>query len=518
MNSPYSIEKLNTISESNFSRNDNLIEIRNQVINLEENNKILQGENERLINLNHILQKERIELKSINESKDNIIKDQILLLNNLKSKNEKLENQLLSYEKLNSDLNYAIIELNQKNKTLISNQNILLSSSNQKEIEDKLINITQQLDSLSIIKSRLEHDNKLLLNQINQLQSKHENEINMLKKIQNSEILKQNKIISNLQNGLNNLQLNTSIDINNNSNIQNKSNIFPQSLMDEFLNFEKKTKMIKEDNIKLYSILNDLENKIKIYKDNIERKDNYIKELQSNLRNVENNLKIKNEEIDLINKDNFYQMEKCFKERNELINENNNLKNAYEYCNTGIKDINELFNQKNKNFQTLISNYNKKIKELEFQLQQSNQKNEILNLEIEKLKRKNKRYEKKDINLKKKIPFQKRNLSFNGSGKSLLNNSNTINSTKNNNEQYMNNTFSGNLSNEYNINTYNSNFSKIKNRKINTTDFSSININLEDPFFYIQHKSLEDFKTILQKVDENLSENTSFINKIKDLN
>ena len=67
MNSPYSIEKLNTISESNFSRNDNLIEIRNQVINLEENNKILQGENERLINLNHILQKERIELKSINE-------------------------------------------------------------------------------------------------------------------------------------------------------------------------------------------------------------------------------------------------------------------------------------------------------------------------------------------------------------------------------------------------------------------------------------------------------------------
>ena len=312
----------------------------------------------------------------------------------------------------------------------------------------------------------------------------------MLKKIQNSEILKQNKIISNLQNGLNNLQLNTSIDINNNSNIQNKSNIFPQSLMDEFLNFEKKTKMIKEDNIKLYSILNDLENKIKIYEDNIERKDNYIKELQSNLRNVENNLKIKNEEIDLINKDNFYQMEKCFKERNELINENNNLKNAYEYCNTGIKDINELFNQKNKNFQTLISNYNKKIKELEFQLQQSNQKNEILNLEIEKLKRKNQRYEKKDINLKKKIPFQKRNLSFNGSGKSLLNNSNTINSTKNNNEQYMNNTFSGNLSNEYNINTYNSNFSKIKNRKINTTDFSSININLEDPFFYIQHKSL----------------------------
>ena len=133
MNSPYLVEKSNLINESNFSRNDNLIEIKNQLINLEEKNKILQTENERLMNLNHILQKERIELNSINESKNNTIK----------TKNEKLENQLLAYEKLNSDLNYAIIELNQKNKTLISNQNILLSSTNQKENGNKLINLNQ---------------------------------------------------------------------------------------------------------------------------------------------------------------------------------------------------------------------------------------------------------------------------------------------------------------------------------------------------------------------------------------
>ena len=188
MNSPYLVEKSNLITESNFSRNDNLVEIKNQLINLEEKNKILQTENERLMNLNHILQKERIELNSINESKNNTIKEQILLLNNLKTKNEKLENQLLAYEKLNSDLNYAIIELNQKNKTLISNQNILLSSTNQKENGNKLINLTQQLDSLSIIKSRLEYDNKILLNKINQLQINHENEINLMKTIQNSEI------------------------------------------------------------------------------------------------------------------------------------------------------------------------------------------------------------------------------------------------------------------------------------------------------------------------------------------
>ena len=77
MNSPYLVEKSNLINESNFSRNDNLIEIKNQLINLEEKNKILQTENERLMNLNHILQKERIELNSINESKNNTIKEQI---------------------------------------------------------------------------------------------------------------------------------------------------------------------------------------------------------------------------------------------------------------------------------------------------------------------------------------------------------------------------------------------------------------------------------------------------------
>ena len=49
------------------------------------------------------------------------------------------------------------------------------------------------------MKSRLEHDNKILANKINQIQLTHENEINMLKKMHNSEIEKKNKIIFNLK-------------------------------------------------------------------------------------------------------------------------------------------------------------------------------------------------------------------------------------------------------------------------------------------------------------------------------
>jgi hypothetical protein len=507
MNSPYSIEKLNTISESNFSRNDNLIEIRNQVINLEENNKILQGENERLINLNHILQKERIELNSLNDTKENTIREQIIILDNLKLKNEKYENRIIDLEKINSDLNYQIIELNQKNKTLIENQNILLESVNQKDLAEKLINLSQQLENIAIIKSRLEHDNKILINKINSLQLEHENEINMIKTIHNSDITKKNKVITNLQNGLSQLKLNTN-DINN--NILNTSSIIhPQSLMEEFSIFERKTKIIKDDNIKLYSINNDLQNKIKIYENNKEKDEYLIKNLQNKLKNVEEELKIKKEESEIRNKEIQYNFEKFNQEREELIKQNNNFKNAYNNLNNNIKDTNELFNQKVKSFKDLISNYNLKIRELQMKSDELNQQNELLNLENEKLKRANQRYEKREINLTKKIPvIKKRNLSVNGSGKNLLNNSFNNSNKKNNNNDNMNNTF--------NINEYNNNSYNISNVKgINEGNLLTYN-NLEDPFVLSQQKSLEDFKNVLQRVDENLSENNLLLNNVKD--
>ena len=271
--------------------------------------------------------------------------------------------------------------------------------------------------------------------------------------------------------------------------------------------------MIKDDNIKLYSIVSDLENKLKVYEDNIERKNKYIKELQDSLRIVEEELKLKKEENDNIYKENHFQIEKFSQERDELIKQNNNLKNAYEHCNIGIKDINELFNQKTKSFQTLISNYNNKLKELQFEIDQLNQKNEILTLENEKLKRSNLRYERRENILKN--PIQKRDLSFNGSGKNILN-SPILNSNRNNtNEININNTFSGNVPNDYNINSYNSNISKVINKTVNTSENQNY-VNFEDPYVLSQQKSLEEFKNILQKVDENLIENSSFLMKVKD--
>ena len=508
MNSPFRFENSNSYTEPNYGKIDNFFEMKNRILNLEQNNNFFKSENERLSNLNHSLQKERIELKSLNDSKENTIREQIAILDNLKNKNEKLENRILDLEKINSDLNYSTIELNQKNKTLIENQNILLASINQKDLTDKLINLSNQLDNLTIIKSRLEYDNKILANKLNSLQLEHENEVTMLKTIHNSEIAKKNKIISNLQNGLTQLKL-PSNEIN---NISFQNTIHPQSIMEEFSNFERKTKMIKDDNLKLYNLVNNLESKVKTYEESIQRKDNYIKELQNNLENIENQFKLNKEENESINKENQYQIEKFSQEREELIKQNSNYKNAYENFNIGIQDVNDLFSQKAKSFQTLILNYNQKLRELQMKIDQLTEQNEVLSLENQKLKRINQRYERRDFNLNKKIPLTRtRNLSFNSSGKNLLNTSHN-NSNMNFNET--NNTVSG-MTPDYNVNkTYNSYVNVIQNRR--NYNIENTSIRTEDPSVISQQKSLENFRNILQKVDENLSENSLVLNRVKD--
>ena len=507
MNSPFDLKiQIPTLKEIMVKLY--FFEMKNRILNLEQNNNFFKSENERLSNLNHSLQKERIELKSLNDSKENTIRDQIAILDNLKNKNEKLENRILDLEKINSDLNYSTIELNQKNKTLIENQNILLASINQKDLTDKLINLSNQLDNLAIIKSRLEYDNKILANKLNSLQLEHENEVNMLKTIHNSEIAKKNKIISNLQNGLTQLKL-PSNEIN---NISFQNIIHPQSIMEEFSNFERKTKMIKDDNLKLYNLVNNLESKVKTYEESIQRKDNYIKELQNNLENIENQFKLNKEENESINKENQYQIEKFSQEREELIKQNSNYKNAYENFNIGIQDVNDLFSQKAKSFQTLILNYNQKLRELQMKIDQLTEQNEVLSLENQKLKRINQRYERRDFNLNKKIPLTRtRNLSFNSSGKNLLNTSHN-NSNMNFNET--NNTVSG-MTPDYNINkTYNSYVNVIQNRR--NYNIENTSIRTEDPSVISQQKSLENFRNILLKVDENLSENSLVLNRVKD--
>ena len=461
---------MNTIYENNkeyISKKNNKKEekydINSYIINLEKQIKCFNLENEKLININHYLEKEKLELNASLELKEITINQQLSLLENLKKKNENYEIRLMELEKINQELNYIYIELSEKNKTLMENQKINLSDSNNKNTTDQLIKFSNLLENLSIIKSRLEHDNKILVNKINYIQLEHENERNMLKKIHNSEIEKKNKIIINLQEELSKL---------NTLNNENISNNYPQ-IINEYPNPEKKTKKISNNNFNLKSLIQDLQSKLIIYEETIKRKDNYIKELQNSLRNSEEELKIISIENETINEESKLIIEKINNEKNDLLEQNKEFRNAYEKFNIIINKANNKYIQKIQNFEDLILKKNLKLKEYEKEFNELNEKNHFLSFENENLKRKNDRFEntkKYRIQRNKSLNLnESKNISFytSSSKKNHFENK-TVDSIKENN----------NLNSNISINIYN---------------------NLDDPFIVSQQQSLELFKNILQK-------------------
>ena len=306
------------------------------------------------------------------------------------------------------------------------------------------------------------------MNKINYIQLEHENERNMLKKIHSAEIEKKNKIILNLQEEVSQL---------NNLNKENNSNNYIQ-IINEYSNLEKKTRKISNENFNLKSLIQDLQSKLNIYKETIKRKDNYIKELQNNLRNSEEELKLISVENETINEESKLIIDKINNEKNDLLKQNNDFRNAYEQFNIIINNANNIYIKKIKNFEDLISKKDLKLKEYEKEYNELNEKNNLLSYENEKLKRENNRYEKS----KNKHRFQRnKSLNLNDSKNITLNTSSskknvfenkTVDSIKENNN---------NLNSNISINIYNN--------------------NLDDPFIASQQQSLELFKNILQKYD-----------------
>ena len=465
---------MNSLYENNkklISKNNNKKEeeydLKTYIKNLEEKIKYYNLENEKLINLNKELEKEKLELNASLELKEITINQQLSLLDNLKNKNENYEIRIIELEKINQELNYIYIELSEKNKTLIENQKNNLSDSSSKNTTDQLIKFSNQLENLSIIKSRLEHDNKILVNKINYIQLENENERNMLKKIHSLEIEKKNKIVLNLQEEIS--QLNT-------LNKENNSNNYKQ-IINEYSNLEEKTRKISNENFNLKSLIQDLQSKLNIYEEAIKRKDNYIKELQNNLRNSEEELKLISVENETINEESKLIIEKINNEKNDLLKQNKEFRNAYEQFNIIINNANNMYIQKIKNFEDLIRKKDLKLNEYEKQNNELNEKNNLLSYENEKLKRENNRYEKS----KNKHRFQRnKSLNLNDSKNITLNSSSskknffenkTADSIKENNN---------NLNSNISINIYN---------------------NLDDPFIVSQQQSLELFKNILQKYE-----------------
>ena len=78
MNSPYHKEYIEQISDLN-NKDEDFTDTKAYLKNLEQQIKYFQIENEKLNNINNVLQKEKIELNASLESKDMTINQQISL-------------------------------------------------------------------------------------------------------------------------------------------------------------------------------------------------------------------------------------------------------------------------------------------------------------------------------------------------------------------------------------------------------------------------------------------------------
>ena len=201
LNSPFFSP--NSLNFSSITpKSDTFSQMKNYINELEQNLKNQEIEITNLRNSISNLEQEKLFLAEENERKENTIKNLSSSNETLKLQTNEYHNRITELEKNNAALNYTNIELTQKNKSLTSTNNTILNSKN---ISQDLLSIYDRLDEVEIIKSKLEFDNKTLINKLNEIQNEYENEIRMITKIKNSEISQQNKTIQNLQNGLNSL-------------------------------------------------------------------------------------------------------------------------------------------------------------------------------------------------------------------------------------------------------------------------------------------------------------------------
>jgi chromosome segregation ATPase len=190
--------------ESNLNppkENNGFEEMKNYILTLENKLKNQELENFNLKNIISQKEQEKLNYKQNIEKQENKIQELTSQLENYKFQLNKYQNKINEIENENRTLNYNVIELTQKNKSLLEKESNI---NNKNEVSNQHLSISNRLDEIEIIKSKLEFDNTKLINKIKDLQYEYDNQITLLTKIKNGEIEKLEKVISSLHELINN--------------------------------------------------------------------------------------------------------------------------------------------------------------------------------------------------------------------------------------------------------------------------------------------------------------------------
>ena len=529
-NSP-SLQVQNFI-ESNYPQEDNFPDMKLYIQNYEEKLNNIQNENDSLKNTISNLEKEKLTLLSDLEQKDISLNELSQILENFKRNENEDKSKIQELEEKNKELNYQIIQISQKNKSLNATLQTFFQSPNsnlQQNTVSQILQLKNKLDEVEISKQKIEFENRLLNDKINEIQNKFENEIKLKTDLKNREILGLQKTISSLNNNLNANMRKNSYEINkNNNNINNNPILIEQltnlenkikMLQDEIYNLQKEKKLLTSENVDL--------------KFANEHKDKFIAELQNKISDIEEQFKIQINGIQMNTEENASkvkqsqnQVEQLLIEKDEILKQNQKFKNGVEYFNVTIKELNDIMNKKLKSFLNVINSYNLKLKENRSKINQLKQRIDEQNSEIQKLKKQNQMLKENKQKLiegklfKNNIPLRSPSLPSYKVNSSFANNSN-YNTMSSNNNLMNNNT---NLNTFQNIqpqinNQVNDDFVFNKNNNYNNYEINSnqhirelisdsnIISNLDDPYSAFQQQSLLNFKNVLSRVDQELLKN-----------
>ena len=354
------MNQLNAINANNKNMNkyndDNINDIETlklYIINLEKKCAALEQEN-KMIKLN----KENDPNYGIVE---NSIKQGTILLDDVKRKNFNLNKKIKILEQQNLELNYKLIEANQKLKRFQNNKNFIYN--NNKDINSIIVKLNNKVDENEIMISKLKFDKKILENKLSEDKKYHENELNLMLNYKNSELSVYQKAIDDFKSqNNNNIYLNPNIDNNN-----------------KLDTLKTKLKIISSKN-------KDLEEKMSVLKKNLVEKDDIIDDLNKKIIELEGNLNLKGIQIQQMSAENETQISQLINEKNELIKNNEKLSNGLMQFDNKVKEANMIFINKTEFYNKSMNIFKNKIKEYKNKIVMLKNKINELNLVIEKNK------------------------------------------------------------------------------------------------------------------------------------
>ena len=374
-------EVLQNISNEN-QPNGQYIQIENNITNpmIIENEQLkdaLDKTNEKLKQL--IQENDKLKFTQIEYNKNLSLKDSIIDSNKqeisrILNKKNKLETEDESNKKTINELNYKIIELNQKIESNNTLNKITQKIKNEKPenleqiYELQIKDLTNKINEIEIKNSKLEFDNKNLLNKIDILSKDKKTELEIMEALYRKKYEVFEKSIERLNDMINELlneKQRDSVDLISYSGIQN-------DIYKHFAEFEEKIRKLNQDNILIKKENMKLKNENEELSIIINGKETIIEKLQSNINKIENDFRQKISEINspniINNYDNNENIEQLLSEQKRLMEENEILKNNYEQMTQGINEANELFVAKQKEYENKINAQREKLKEYKFKI------------------------------------------------------------------------------------------------------------------------------------------------------